>query len=276
MILSHRHSERRDQRRRASGVFKPLEDDLSGSELSAIGSTKFLPRGANVPMIRLSNAGASVVGLLSMISIVLTLACGTGNSQVRLLNASPGESALTASVGGTSIDSTVNYGTASSYVSVTSGSATLGVEAAGTTSLLIDESITLSSSAYYTVLAGNYSSAINATILTDDNTAPTSGNVSIRIVNASPALGTADVYVLAPGSSLSSATATVSNLNFESASSYQSLSAGTYEMYLTQPGQKSAIIDSGPLTLTSQQIRTVVGLDGQSGGYETAVLSDLN
>jgi len=228
-----------------------------------------------VPMIRLSNMRASV-GLLSMISIVLTLACGTGNSQVRLLNASPGESALTASVGGTSIGSTVNYGTASSYVSLTSGSATLGVEAAGTTSLLIGESITLSSSAYYTVLAGNYSSTINATILTDDNTAPASGNVGIRIVNASPALGTADVYVLAPGSSLSSATATVSNLNFESASSYQYLSAGSYEVYLTQPGQKSAIIDSGPLTLTSQQIRTVVGLDGQSVGYETAVLSDLN
>ena len=45
----------------------------------------------------------------------------------------------------------------------------------------------------HTILAGNYSSAINATTLTDDNTTPTSGNVSIRIVNASPALGTADV-----------------------------------------------------------------------------------
>jgi Domain of unknown function (DUF4397) len=95
-------------------------------------------------------------------------------------------------------------------------------------------------------------------------------------VNASPALGTADVYVLAPGSSLSSASATVSSLNFESASGYQSLSAGTYEVYFTQAGQKSAMIDSGPLTFTSQQIRTVVGLDGQSGGFETAVLSDLN
>ena len=95
-------------------------------------------------------------------------------------------------------------------------------------------------------------------------------------MNASPGLGTADVYVLAPGSSLSSASATVSNLNFKSASSYQSLTAGTYEVYLTQPGQISALIDSGPLTLTSQQIRTVVGLDGQSGGYTTAVLPDLN
>ena len=170
-------------------------------------------------MKRPSNVGSSVVGLLLMTSIVLTLACGAGNSQIRLLNASPGEPALTASVGGTAMGTTVNYGTASSYVSVTSGSATLGVEAAGTTSL-INESITLSPSTYYTILAGNYSSAINATTLTDDNTTPTSGNVSIRIVNASPALGTADVYVLAPGSSLSSASATVSSLNFESASSY--------------------------------------------------------
>ena len=226
-------------------------------------------------MKRPSNVGSSVVSLLLMTNIVLTLACGAGNSQIRLLNASPGESALTASIGSTAIGTAVNYGTASSYVPVPSGSVTLGVEAAGTTSL-INESITLSPSTYYTILAGNYSSAINATTLTDDNTTPTSGNVSIRIVNASPALGTADVYVLAPGSSLSSASATVSSLNFESASGYQSLSAGTYEVYFTQPGQKSAMIDSGPLTFTSQQIRTVVGLDGQLGGFETAVLSDLN
>ncbi|MCU1300199.1 MAG: hypothetical protein JWQ87_483 [Candidatus Sulfotelmatobacter sp.] len=227
-------------------------------------------------MRALSNIGTSFVTLLWMTSIVFTLACGTGNSQIRLLNASPGESSLTASVGGTSIATTVNYGTASSYISVPSGSATLAVEAAGTTSLLINASITLSSNTSYTVLAGNYSSAINATILSDDNTTPASGNVSIRLVNASPTLGTADVYVLAPGSSLSSATPVVTSLNFESASSYQSLSAGNYEVYFTQPGQKSAVIDSGPLTLTSQQIRTVVGLDGESGGYETAVLSDLN
>jgi hypothetical protein len=163
-------------------------------------------------MKRPSNVKSSVVALLLMTSIVLTLACGTGNSQIRLLNASPGASALSASVGGTAIGTTVNYGTASSYVSIPSGSATLGVEAAGTASLLIGESITLSPSTYYTILAGNYSSAINATILTDDNTPPASGNVSIRIVNTSSALGTADVYILAPGSSLSSATATVSSL----------------------------------------------------------------
>jgi hypothetical protein len=83
-------------------------------------------------MKRPSNVESSVVSLLLMTSIVLTLACGAGNSQIRLLNGSPGESALTASIGSTAIGTTVNYGTASSYVSVPSGSVTLGVEAAGT------------------------------------------------------------------------------------------------------------------------------------------------
>ncbi len=224
-----------------------------------------------------SNVVRSALGLLLIASSAVTLGCANGGtSQVRLLNASPGESAITASLAGTTIGSSVQYGTASSYTSVTSGSPTLSVTDATTTNVIINQSISLGSSGYYTILAGNYSSAINATVLTDDNTIPSSGSVNIRIVNASPLLGTADVYVLAPGTNLINTTATVSSLNFESASSYLTLNAGSYEVYFTQAGQKAAIIDSGPLSFTSQQIRTVVGLDGQSGGYTTVMLPDLN
>jgi hypothetical protein len=198
-----------------------------------------------------------------------------GTSQVRLLNASPGESLLTASLAGTTIGSSVQYGTASSYTSVTSGSPTLSVTDATTTNVIINQSISLGSSGYYTILAGNYSSVINATVLTDNNHAFVWQRQHSHCQCLARAWNCRCVCP-APGSSLSSATAIVSNLNFESASSYQTLSAGSYEVYFTQPGQKSAIIDSGPLTFTSQQIRTVVGLDGQSGGYTTAVLPDLN
>jgi hypothetical protein len=228
-------------------------------------------------MRNLSNVVGSFLGLLEITSLVLTLGCGNGGtSQVRLLNASPGEAALTASLAGTTIGSGVQYGTASSYTSVTSGSPTLSVTDATTTNVIINQTISLGASGYYTILAGNYSSAINATVLMDNNTTPSSGSVSIRIVNASPLLGSADVYVLAPGTNLINTPATVSSLNFESASSYLTLNAGSYEVYFTQAGQKAAIIDSGALTFTSEQIRTVVGLNGQSGGYTTAVLPDLN
>jgi hypothetical protein len=96
-------------------------------------------------MRRLSHVRVSLVSLLSMAGIVLTLAHGSGDSQVRLLNASPGESAHTVSAGST-LGSTVHCGTASSYISVTSRSATLGVSPLARQACLSTEGITLSSS----------------------------------------------------------------------------------------------------------------------------------
>jgi hypothetical protein len=36
------------------------------------------------------------------------------------------------------------------------------------------------------------------------------------------------------------------------------------------------VISSSPTSFNAGQVRSVVGLDGQSGGFTTAVLSDLN
>jgi len=219
----------------------------------------------------------SSLALFSLAILFLTLACGSKGNSARLLNALPGESQLDAWIEEKTIGTSVAYGTASSYTSVNSfGSSTLKVSAPKSTNLLIDESISLSSKTYYTILVSKDSSTVSAWVLADNHNPPSSGKASIRVVLASPSLGTADVYILTPGTSLSNAKPTVSSLNFASGTSYQTLAAGSYEIYFTKPGQKTANIDSGPLTFNSQEIRTVVGLDGQSGGYTTAVLSDLN
>jgi hypothetical protein len=111
----------------------------------------------------------------------------------------------------------------------------------------------------------------------DQNTAPASGNVSIRVVNASPSLGAADVYIVTAGTSINSVSPTISNLGFPGASGYQTLSSSTnYEIIVAPVNTKFTIIDSGPLGLTSGQVRTVVGLNSQGGGFTDAVLSDLN
>jgi hypothetical protein len=97
----------------------------------------------------------------------------------------------------------------------------------------------------------------------------------LRIVNASPALGTVDVYVVSPGTSLTSVSPTISSFAFEGASDYQSLTASTsYEVYFTLPNQKTAQIDSGPVSYSDGQIRTMVVLNGSAGGYTLATLSD--
>jgi hypothetical protein len=214
------------------------------------------------------------VGLLCLTAAVLA-GCGSSTAKARIVNASPGEGAITATIGGTSVASSLDYGTGSSYVSVGSGSATLNVEQSSTSNSALNESINLTSKDTYTILIANYSTSVTAVTLTDNNSAPSSGQFNLRIVQASPSLGAADVYVVSPGTSLSS-TASVTNLSFESASTYLPLAAGTYEIYFTPTGQKTASIDSGAISFSSGQVRTVVGLNGSNGGYTDAVLDDLN
>ncbi len=215
------------------------------------------------------------VGSLCLIAAALS-GCGSSTAKARIVNASPGEGAITATIGGTSVASSLDYGTGSSYATVSSGSVTLNVEQSSTSNSVLDQTISLTSKDTYTILVANYSTALAAVTLTDNNSSPSSGDVNIRIVQASPGLGTADVYIVTPGTSLSNASADVTSLSFESASVYVPKAAGSYEIYFTPAGQKTAYIDSGAISFSSGEVRTVVGLNGSNGGYTTAVLDDLN
>ena len=216
------------------------------------------------------------VGILCLIATMLTAGCGGGgNAQIRVMNASPDISTVDAGINNKNVASAVAYGTASTYVSVNSGSVTLQMGPTGATTPLINQSISLGSGSTSTLVAANFSASIALDILTDDNTPPTSGNVKIRLVNESPGLGLADVYLVTPGTSLTTVNPTAS-LGFQAASTYQQVAAGNYEVFFTLPGQKFPSIDSGPLTLAAGQIRTVVALDSQAGGLTAVVLNDLN
>jgi uncharacterized protein DUF4397 len=208
---------------------------------------------------------------LSILSIIaFSTACGSGNTQVRLINAMDGQSSVNMLLDNSSVASGVTFGAASSYASTSSGSRTLEVQASGG-STLINQNISLSGGSNNTVLATD----AGATVLSDNKSAPSSGNIQIRVVNASNSLGTADVYIIVPGTDISTMNPTVAGLAFRSASSYQTLAAGSYQVIFTQSGSKNAIINSNASSFSAGQIRTVVSLDG-NGLFSTAVLSDLN
>src|SRR6202007_2306206 len=77
-----------------------------------------------------------------------------------------------------------------------------------------------------------------ASVVTDDNSAPSSGNIKIRVINASPSIGTIDVYVVVLGTSISGISPTFSNLGFQASSGYQTLAAGSYQVIFTPMGQQ--------------------------------------
>jgi len=222
--------------------------------------------------------------ILSLVLILLSTACGSNNNnttaQFRLMDASPGETSLTVTLGGVAFASSVTYGTVSPYTFSIPGSPTLEIQGpsiiTGNTVTLFNSAVTLDQSTTYTAVADNYPQDFGVTLYVDNNSTPASGNFNLRIINSAPGLGGVDVYVVAPGTDLNSVSPKVAGLAFQGASAYLPMSAGTYEICFTLAGQKKAYIDSGPLAFSATQVRTIVALNGATSGYTDAVLADLN
>ena len=89
------------------------------------------------------------VGLLAL-ALVSSSGCGSSTAEVRIMNASPGEGAITATIGSNSVATSLDYGTASSYTKVNSGSVTLDVEQSSSSNSVLDKTLSLSSNKTYT------------------------------------------------------------------------------------------------------------------------------
>lgn len=216
-------------------------------------------------------------GVLSVATILLIVGCGGGGqTRFRFMNAVPNEANLDILVNGTSVASNVAYGTSNAYQKVQSGSQQIVIEPSGSTTALLTQSITFPSGADTTVIASNFTSNISALVLADDNSAPTSGDFKLRVVNDAPGLGGADVYIVAAGTDLNTVSPNITNLAFGAASPYQSMTAGSFEIVLTSVGEKIPAVDSGALTFSASQVRTFVGLNSQSGGFTYTMLQDVN
>ncbi len=208
-------------------------------------------------------------GVFTAFIVLASTGCGSSGTKVRLLNAMDGQSSVNLLLDNNTVASGVSFGTASGYSSSSSGSHSLQVQSAGNT--LLNVSISLNSG-NNTVLATDF----GATVFADNKSTPSSGNIQIRVINASSVMGTVDVYIVAPNTDLSTVNPSITTLAFQEASDYQTLAAGSYQIEFTQSGSKNVIVSTTSTSFSAGQIRTVVSLDGSGGGFTTSVLSDLN
>jgi hypothetical protein len=227
-----------------------------------------------------------VAGALFGLGLVLTsVACGGGSAkaQLRVLLAAPTVSSVDVYVDDKSVFTSLAYGANTGYISVISGTRHLQILPAGATSNpIVDESVTSPTSGEATVVLEGGSGSISGVVLTDNNTAPAADTAMLRLVNAAPNMGTADVYVVAAGSSLISGQPTVPELAYGAVSSYQTLTiptAGTtqvFSVFFTKPGTTEAVLATGPITFSSGQNRTLVALNSLNGGFTFVTLADLD
>jgi len=197
---------------------------------------------------------------------------------VRVVHASPDAPSVDVLVDDAQVLSAVPYLGSSSYLEVPAGTRNVKVNAAGTSTTVIDADLPLAEGTDYTVIAGGLVSAIAPLVLEDDRSAPSSGNVKVRAVHGAPSAPAVDIYVTAPGADVQAETPALTNVPFGVASDYLTVPAGDYQVRVTAAGSKTVVIDSGTLTLAAGQIRTAIAVDTPGGGapFDLLLLPDVN
>jgi hypothetical protein len=220
-----------------------------------------------------------------LLALFLATGCGSssGTAQIRVLQASPSESSVDVLIDNKDANPDLGYTSSTSYATVPIGSHHVQVEPTGTTNFIVDQTISLSSSTQTTVIVKGVSPSISSMVLADDTTAPASGAVKVRFVNAAPSMGTADIYIVPTGTPLTPGSPTVEAVEFGQATDYQTITLPTpttsgtnYTVFFTQPGTTLAFLQAGPINLATGQNRTIVALNNLYGGFTFVTLADLD
>ena len=223
---------------------------------------------------------------LLLAASALTAACSdednntdpSGQARVRVVHASPDAPAVDVLVDNAEALSDVSYLTASDYLELTDGAHNVKVNAAGSSTTVIDTDVDLADGTDYTVIASGLVDAIQPIVLEDDNSTPPAGTARVRAIHGAPSAPAVDVYVTAPGADIETASPALSNVALGDVSDYLEVPEGDYQVRVTGAGTKTVVIDSGALTLTSGQVRTAIAVDAAGGGapFDLLVLQDLN
>ena len=187
------------------------------------------------------------------------------SASIRVLHASPDAPNVDVLLDNQVVLSDVSYKQASEFLSVLAGTRNVKVNAAGTSTTVIDADLALAFDSFTTIIATNFLAQIEPLVLPDDNAPPSGNLLKIRVVHSAPSAPPVDVYVTAPGADISTTVPTLSNVAFTEFSDFLEIPEGDYQIRVTVVGSNAPVFDSGTLTLNAGSILTAVAVDATSG-----------
>jgi hypothetical protein len=231
-----------------------------------------------------------LAGIVGTAFLTLLVSCGGGSgstsdfAKVRFFNASPTSTGLDILIDNKTISTSLGYPNSTGYLKISPGSRAFKVVQTGTSTTAIDSTLSLSGNTQYTELLVNFPGSLSSVQLTDDQTEDAS-NAKIRFVNASPNIGSINIYLVPAGTTtLTGQTPlTGSPIGFVGNSGgnsgvipYSTHSPASYVIYVTSTGGFE-YFHTSTFNFAAKQNRTFVLVNSPSSGYQFASpLSDLN
>ena len=181
------------------------------------------------------------------------------NARVRFVNATATGLDIATGGGVGAGNGAIEYGATSSCISTNAASPNLAVRIAGTTSVVPGFTAAFQSGVSYTVIAYPGSGGATQFATIADTFTPSSGQIGLRVFNASSPGSSYDVYVTAPGAPLATTPPNFGAVTAGSNSNFIGLSTSTsQQVRITATGSKTVLLDVGNLALVVGQNLTLV------------------
>ncbi|MCG1038232.1 MULTISPECIES: DUF4397 domain-containing protein [Burkholderiaceae] len=181
---------------------------------------------------------------------------GLSSPQARFINAVPIGPNLDYYLNGQANATDVQYKGVTRYRDVGAGTQTATYNATGTSLTLASQAFNAAKGRHYTTIAIQGSPSAVSVIDDPYDKGLLSDKARVRGFNASFNAPNVDIYVVAPGTDISSVTPTVSSIAYqhavpESGQDSVYLSGGTYQVIVTHAGTKTPILTSAPVSLAN-------------------------
>lgn len=225
-----------------------------------------LAGGADLVIAAIENTdtGTSPIQLVVSDGEVAARVLGAGTpADLRVVHASPDAPAVDIVVNdgfSAPLVEDLAFGSATGFVSVPPATYNVKVAAAGTTTSVINANLSLQPAVRYTVLAVGRLAAIEPLVATDDARRLATA-AKLRVIHASPTAANVDIYVTAPGASISTLSPTLASVPFKANTGFLQLPAGNYTVTVTPAGSKTPAIGPVDLSLDAGGIYTAVARD---------------
>ena len=232
---------------------------------------------------KLSRILPFAVALICLSSLLLAAGCSSSKARYRFMQTATGIPAISVDlqVDGKSVQTAIGFAQTATYHSSSSGNHKFDVFPNGNTTNAIASDTENLGSGDSTILLQNTApnSSFILKLYPDDNTAPTTGNAKVKIIHSSFSANPVDVYIVTQGTGIGGLSPSIPNVAFQTATQYQVLATGSYDVIMTVPGTQNILNAlTFSLTLTAGQIRTLVVVDSSFGGgpFGIVQLNDLN
>ncbi len=238
-----------------------------------------LDAGTDLLIVAVPNttAGSAPISLLATTpgGAVLELLDRSAPARVRVIHASPDAPAVSVFANDNfaqALVPTLSFPNFTGFVDVPPAAYNLKVTPAGNPgAIVINANATLARGAQYSVFAVGRLATIEPLVLRDDRRRVAT-QAKVRILHASPTAGAVDIYVLAPGAALATATPAFSNVAFKANTGYVSLAAGPYDVVVTPTGTRTAAIGPARIQVANAGVYTIAARDAVGGGTPLGVI----